>query len=161
MSADGDNSKVMRSGLAVSRSFGDFLFNSAGVVCAPEIMKVSLCSQDAFIVLASDGVFSVMTSQEVVDFVVASQQQAKSAKEISTMVCTEANRRWIESDEGESDDITCIVVFLENTDEVRKTYTMHYFHNSPKLYLSSPLGRKLKNQTTWPLEKKKLQRTME
>jgi len=55
--------------LGVSRSFGDAKFKRLGVVCQPDISKFTLTTADKFIVLACDGLFSVMTVEDVVDFV--------------------------------------------------------------------------------------------
>jgi len=43
-------------GLAMSRSFGDFLLKNHGVIAVPDISYHPLSSSDQFIVLASDGV---------------------------------------------------------------------------------------------------------
>lgn len=43
-------------GLAMSRSFGDFLLKDYGVIAIPDISHHPLASSDQFIVLASDGV---------------------------------------------------------------------------------------------------------
>jgi len=43
-------------GLAMSRSFGDFLLKDYGVIAIPDISYHPLTSSDQFIVLASDGV---------------------------------------------------------------------------------------------------------
>ena len=44
-------------GLAMSRSFGDYIASQVGVICEPEIIKHSLLPCDKFIVLASDGIW--------------------------------------------------------------------------------------------------------
>mmetsp|Transcript_5966 Transcript_5966/g.17964 ORF Transcript_5966/g.17964 Transcript_5966/m.17964 type:complete len:404 (-) Transcript_5966:1610-2821(-) len=108
-----NQNKTLGPGLAVSRAFGDFLFSKSGVVCGPEIVKLTLNPTDSFFILASDGVFSVMSSQDVVDYVAGLWEQARSAKEVSQKICEEAHRRWKETDDGDRDDITCVIVFLE------------------------------------------------
>ena len=68
--------------LAVSRAFGDYGFkevtshnmqkNQIGaplVIVNPDIKVVSLTEKDEFMVLACDGLYDVLSSQEVVDFV--------------------------------------------------------------------------------------------
>ena len=62
--------------LAVARAFGDFVFkyndrvgvSEQAVIAVPEIKVHVRSASDAFVVLASDGVFDFMSSQEVVDF---------------------------------------------------------------------------------------------
>ena len=63
--------------LAVSRSFGDFIFkqndrlgiSEQAMTAIPEIDVYSRNTGDAFLVLASDGIFDFMSNQEVVDFI--------------------------------------------------------------------------------------------
>lgn len=56
-------------GLAVSRAIGDSVAASVGVTCEPEVWQRQIESNDAFIILASDGVWEFMTPQEAVDLV--------------------------------------------------------------------------------------------
>ncbi|ACO68011.1 predicted protein, partial [Micromonas commoda] len=51
-------------GLAVSRAFGDSQLHSAGVVAIPEIKTLGVTPNDAFVVLASDGVWDHVSSAE-------------------------------------------------------------------------------------------------
>lgn len=53
----------------MSRSFGDLAAESVGVFAIPEISQVDLSADDKFIVLASDGVWEFLESQNVVDIV--------------------------------------------------------------------------------------------
>lgn len=105
-------------GLAVARAFGDFYFSSSGVVAVPEITKLKLSLWDYFVVLASDGVYSVMSSAEVVDAVFTSLNVNKSPTEVAADICAEAKRRWLLTEDGDRDDITCVVVFLETAQPV-------------------------------------------
>lgn len=56
-------------GLGVSRCFGDLVAHSIGVSNVPEVSYKNLEKQDMFIVIGSDGVWSVMNSPEVVGFI--------------------------------------------------------------------------------------------
>jgi len=56
-------------GLAVSRAFGDSQLHSAGVVAIPEIKTLGVTPNDAFVVLASDGVWDHVSSAEAVRIV--------------------------------------------------------------------------------------------
>ena len=70
------NDRVMET-LAVARSFGDFGFKERAslgardqmVTAVPDITIVRVVEDLDFVVLATDGVWDVMTDQEVVDFV--------------------------------------------------------------------------------------------
>ena len=63
--------------LAVSRALGDFDYKRvAGLPCTeqpvsaePELTCIERCPDDEFLVLACDGIWDVMSNQEVVDFV--------------------------------------------------------------------------------------------
>lgn len=63
--------------LAVSRAFGDFDFKQAknlppqkqAVTCLPDVVEVELGPGDTFMVIACDGIWDCLTSQEVVTFV--------------------------------------------------------------------------------------------
>jgi len=64
--------------LAMSRAFGDFIFKQntelaledQGVCCRPDIRHRSVdYEQDEFMVIGSDGIWEVLTEQEVVDFI--------------------------------------------------------------------------------------------
>ena len=80
--------KVQRSDtdrLAVSRAFGDFEYKAntelaadeQAVVAVPEIQShVRDADRDMYLVLACDGVWDVMSNQEVGDFVVKHVQEA-------------------------------------------------------------------------------------
>lgn len=49
----------------MSRSFGDEVAASVGVIAEPEIMEYNLKAEDKFIILASDGVWEFISSEEV------------------------------------------------------------------------------------------------
>lgn len=55
-------------GLAMSRSFGDEVAASVGVSAIPEIKEWRLTDQDKFVVLASDGLWEFIESEEVRNF---------------------------------------------------------------------------------------------
>lgn len=46
-------------GLAMSRSFGDFVLKSYGVIATPQVSMHQITSGDQFLLLASDGVRSI------------------------------------------------------------------------------------------------------
>ena len=57
-------------GLAMSRSLGDAVAASVGVIPDPEILEFLLTAEDKFIVIGSDGVFEFISNEEVVKIVV-------------------------------------------------------------------------------------------
>lgn len=98
-------------GLAMTRSIGDTVLSEYGVSPVPEVTYTRLCSADAFMVLASDGVWEFMTSQEVVDFVGKKLADGASAAETSTALVREAVRKW-RRNEVVVDDTTAVVMHL-------------------------------------------------
>ena len=71
---DGDPPRLwvpngMYPGTAFTRSIGDSIAESIGVVANPEIVVLELTPDHPFFVLASDGVFEFLSSQTVVDMV--------------------------------------------------------------------------------------------
>lgn len=71
---DGDPPRLwvpngMYPGTAFTRSIGDSIAESIGVVGTPEIVAFELTADHPFFVLASDGVFEFLSSQAVVDMV--------------------------------------------------------------------------------------------
>ncbi|GJN39234.1 hypothetical protein PR202_gb28339 [Eleusine coracana subsp. coracana] len=94
--------------LAVSRAFGDKLLKQY-VVANPEIKEEKVDSSLEFLILASDGLWDVVTNEEAVAMVrpiIDSEQAAKK-------LLQEASQR------GSADNITCVVVrFLDQDNGV-------------------------------------------
>eukprot|EP00951_Prasinocladus_malaysianus_P002505 scaffold17689_cov35-Prasinocladus_malaysianus.AAC.1 len=65
----GADSAACKPGLAMSRSLGDVTAHGVGVSAKPERLQYTVLPHDEFVVFGSDGVWQVMTDQEVVDFV--------------------------------------------------------------------------------------------
>lgn len=99
-------------GLAMTRSIGDTCLSDCGVIPTPEVAYVRLNGADSFVVLASDGVWEFMTSQEVIDFVGKYRRQRRSAQSASDALVREAISRW-RRNEAVVDDTTAVVLYLE------------------------------------------------
>ncbi|KAL2482241.1 putative protein phosphatase 2C 33 [Forsythia ovata] len=56
-------------GLAMARAFGDFCLKEFGLISVPEISYRHITDKDEFIVLATDGIWDVLSNEEVVDIV--------------------------------------------------------------------------------------------
>lgn len=74
----------------------------------PEILCKALNAHDKFIVIASDGVFEFLTSQNVVDIV----KKFDDPSEACQVLVEEAYARWLQF-EVRTDDITAICIFLD------------------------------------------------
>jgi hypothetical protein len=79
-----------------------------GVTAEPEILCKGLKPHDKFIVVASDGVFEFLTSQNVVDIV----KKFDDPSEACRALVEEAYNRWLQF-EVRTDDITAICIFLD------------------------------------------------
>lgn len=51
-------------GLAMSRSLGDYVASTVGVISEPEFFEIELKESDKFIVLASDGVWEFISNED-------------------------------------------------------------------------------------------------
>ena len=56
-------------GLAMSRSIGDLVAGSVGVICDPEIIEFTINEKSKFIVIASDGVWEFLSNEKVAEIV--------------------------------------------------------------------------------------------
>lgn len=95
-------------GTAFTRSIGDLVSEELGVSAEPEILCKALNAHDKFIVIASDGVFEFLTSQNVVDIVKKFDDPAAACEAL----VEEAYARWLQF-EVRTDDITAICIFLD------------------------------------------------
>eukprot|EP00252_Welwitschia_mirabilis_P027942 TRINITY_DN9835_c1_g1_i2.p1 TRINITY_DN9835_c1_g1~~TRINITY_DN9835_c1_g1_i2.p1 ORF type:complete len:458 (-),score=116.17 TRINITY_DN9835_c1_g1_i2:217-1590(-) len=77
-------------GLAMTRAFGDFCLKDFGVIAVPEISYRQLTDHDQFIVLATDGVWEVLSNDEVVQIVGSVSRRADAAR----FVVEAAVRTW-------------------------------------------------------------------
>ncbi|CAK9216791.1 unnamed protein product [Sphagnum troendelagicum] len=85
--------------LAVSRAFGDRLLKRY-VVAEPEIQEDTIEEGVDFLILASDGLWDVVSNQEAVSII----ESITDAEEAANRLTDEAYRR------GSCDNITCIIV---------------------------------------------------
>ena len=93
-------------GLAMSRSFGDDVASSVGVISEPEIIIKKRHKNDRFIVSGSDGIWEFLSNQDAVDIISKNKGDANKA---SRILCKEATTKWQEEEEV-IDDITCVIV---------------------------------------------------
>lgn len=102
-------------GLAMSRSFGDYIASKIGVICEPEISQYDCSAKDKFLVTATDGVWDVVTSQECVE-IICPYWEAGDPDGACEALVTEATKRWRTSTSlpGDEvvDDITVVLLFL-------------------------------------------------
>ncbi|XP_021749774.1 probable protein phosphatase 2C 72 [Chenopodium quinoa] len=96
-------------GLAMSRAFGDFNMKSYGLIAIPEVFHHRLNSEDHFLVLASDGVWDVLSNEEVVSAVWSAENREAAA----AAVTYRAHAAWSQTfPSARPDDCTAICLFL-------------------------------------------------
>ncbi|CAN0008833.1 unnamed protein product [Ascophyllum nodosum] len=97
-------------GLAMARSIGDHAVKSIGVIAKPEVNTHKIEPVDKFVVLASDGVWEFISSQEAVDIVNASL--GEGTMKATQSLIEVAAKKWQEVEGDYRDDITAVVVRL-------------------------------------------------
>jgi len=96
-----------RPGLAMSRSLGDLEAHKIGTLAEPEIKTGLSFGQDDTLIIASDGVWEKISTQEALLVVGQDPQEA-----VRSLV-HEAHARWPHTSDGDVDDITAVVVRLQ------------------------------------------------
>ncbi|XP_037413448.1 probable protein phosphatase 2C 48 [Triticum dicoccoides] len=96
-------------GLAMSRAFGDYCVKDYGVISAPEVTQRRITAQDQFVILATDGVWDVLSNEEAVRIVAATPDREKAAKRL--VEC--AVRGWRRKRRGVAvDDCSAVCLFF-------------------------------------------------
>ncbi|KAJ0986982.1 hypothetical protein J5N97_005338 [Dioscorea zingiberensis] len=97
-------------GLAMARAFGDFCLKDYGLISVPDISYRRLTNKDEFVILATDGVWDVLSNKEVVDIVAEAPTRSTAARAI--VEC--AVRSWrLKFPTSKSDDCAVVVLFLD------------------------------------------------
>jgi serine/threonine protein phosphatase PrpC len=97
-------------GLAMSRSFGDDVAHTVGVIAQPEIFEYNFVNEDKFLLLASDGIWEFISSDECVN-IVKDYYLKDDIDGALNYLYKESSKRWIMEEEV-IDDITLIIIFL-------------------------------------------------
>ncbi|MED6210526.1 hypothetical protein PIB30_064898 [Stylosanthes scabra] len=107
-----DTWRVGPPALQVTRSIGDDDLKPA-VTAEPEITETILSAEDEFLVMGSDGLWDVMSGEEVIKII---RETVKEGGMCSKRLATEAVGR------GSRDNITVIVVFLRPVTTAERIY---------------------------------------
>ncbi|KAI4984267.1 hypothetical protein ZWY2020_047965 [Hordeum vulgare] len=100
-------------GLAMARAFGDFCLKEYGLISMPEVSCHRVTEKDEFVVLATDGVWDVLSNIEVVSIISRSTSRASAAR----FLVESANRAWrTRYPTSKIDDCAVVCLFL-NTHE--------------------------------------------
>lgn len=99
-------------GLAMTRSIGDKYLKKVGVISQPEITSRVLTKEDKFLIIASDGIWDVLTNEEVIQ-IVGKELEGCHAKVACQVLVEEAAKRWLARGDC-VDDISVVVVLLNS-----------------------------------------------
>ena len=98
-------------GLAMTRSFGDRVAATVGVISEPEIKEFDFDENDKFMIIASDGIWEFISSQECVN-IVKDFYEKNDLKGCADFLYEESSKRWLKEEEV-IDDTTLILVFFD------------------------------------------------
>lgn len=109
------------SGLAVSRSFGDPDFKEPLhlVTATPDVMSERLTPEDSFVILASDGLWDVLSDKEACEVVSEKLEKANVSSglsdELARMAATVASEALVQAalEAGTMDNITVVIGILK------------------------------------------------
>ncbi|XP_073129858.1 probable protein phosphatase 2C 33 [Henckelia pumila] len=105
-------------GLAMARAFGDFCLKDFGLISVPEIFYRRITDKDEFIVLATDGIWDVLSNEQVVGIVASCPTRAYAAR---TLV-ESAVRCWrCKYPTSKVDDCAAVCLFLDSNETIRAT----------------------------------------
>ena len=96
----------------MSRSIGDSIAHSVGVIAEPEIFTFDFVGNEKFIVIASDGIWEYIDSEECIKIIKDFYENNMDAVGGLNALVKEAFKRW-KIEEDNIDDITAIVLFFE------------------------------------------------
>ncbi|CAL0328060.1 unnamed protein product [Lupinus luteus] len=98
-------------GLAMARAFGDFCLKDFGLISVPDVSYRQLTKSDEFVVLATDGIWDVLSNKEVVDIVAAAPSRSSAAR----AVVESAVRAWrYKYPTSKVDDCAVVCLFLDS-----------------------------------------------
>ena len=108
--ANGSPSRVWHNlrGLAMARSIGDHNAATVGVIAAPEITEYDITDDDVALIIASDGVWELLSSQTVIDLVATVKDL--DPEKICQKIVDQSAYMWKVEEGDYRDDITVVVL---------------------------------------------------
>ncbi|EPS66665.1 hypothetical protein M569_08112, partial [Genlisea aurea] len=98
-------------GLAMARAFGDFCLKDFGLISIPDVYHHHISERDEFVILATDGVWDVLSNKEAVDIVASAPSRGTAARAL--IDC--ATRAWrLKYPTSKNDDCAVICLFLDH-----------------------------------------------
>lgn len=98
-------------GLAMARAFGDFCLKDFGLISVPDVSYRRITDRDEFIVLATDGVWDVLSNEEVVAIIASAPVRSYAARSLVEA----AVRSWrIRYPTSKVDDCAVVCLYLKS-----------------------------------------------
>ena len=97
-------------GIAMSRSIGDFIATTLGVIPVPKFIEEKIDNDTKFIVIASDGVWEFLDNQKVADMVMPFYE--KNDPDGACKALIKESTDWWNKEDVVVDDITVIAIFF-------------------------------------------------
>ncbi|KAL6139345.1 hypothetical protein ACLB2K_064622 [Fragaria x ananassa] len=98
-------------GLAMARAFGDFCLKDFGLISVPDVSYRRLTEKDEFIVLATDGIWDVLSNKEVVDIIASAPARSSAARAL----VESAVRAWRQKyPTSKVDDCAVVCLYLDS-----------------------------------------------
>ncbi|XP_022846802.1 probable protein phosphatase 2C 66 [Olea europaea var. sylvestris] len=102
-------------GLAMARAFGDFCLKDFGLISIPDVYYHHITERDEFVILATDGVWDVLSNEKAVD-IVASAPDCGTA---TRALVDHASRAWrFKYPASKNDDCAAICLFLKHVSSI-------------------------------------------
>jgi len=108
--ANGSPARVWHNlrGLAMARSIGDHAAASVGVIAEPEITEYDIVDDDFAMIIASDGVWELLSSQQIAD--ICHNVPSGDVQEMVDVVADQSSHMWQVEEGDYRDDITLIII---------------------------------------------------
>ncbi|CAH9122538.1 unnamed protein product [Cuscuta epithymum] len=117
-------------GLAMARAFGDFCLKDFGLISVPEVSYRRLTAKDEFVILATDGIWDVLSNEEVVEIVDSASARSSAAK----VVVEAAIRSWRNKHPASKvDDCAVVCLFLDDGADSASNEKVNGVHNHEKV----------------------------
>uniref|UniRef100_A0A1J3E449 protein-serine/threonine phosphatase n=1 Tax=Noccaea caerulescens TaxID=107243 RepID=A0A1J3E449_NOCCA len=120
-------------GLAMARAFGDFCLKDYGLISVPDLMYRHLSEKDEFVVLATDGIWDVLTNEEVVEIVAKAPTRSSAGRAL--VEAAVRNWRW-KFPTSKVDDCAVVCLFLDS--EPNKLSTASFSEEPDTASTSTP-----------------------
>uniref|UniRef100_A0A1J3D837 protein-serine/threonine phosphatase n=1 Tax=Noccaea caerulescens TaxID=107243 RepID=A0A1J3D837_NOCCA len=107
-------------GLAMARAFGDFCLKDFGLISVPDVSFRRLTEKDEFVVLATDGIWDVLSNEDVVSIVASAPSRATTARAL----VESAVRAWrYKYPTSKVDDCAAVCLFLDSNNNTNAIST--------------------------------------